>query len=78
MFAKMILGFVSNALDGKKTTIGGVGMILVGIAGIIAHMWPDLGLPQMDIDRALESIAMGFGVLGIGGKIQKSGAPCKG
>lgn len=75
MFAKMILGFLSRALDGKKTIIGGVGLILVGITGIIANAWPEAGLPEMELDKALEAIAMGFGVLGIGHKIEK-GAGC--
>jgi hypothetical protein len=65
------IGFVAHKLDGKKTLIGGVGMILFGAVGMIGHYWPDLGLPAMEFDKGANMIISGFVVLGLGGKLQK-------
>lgn len=46
-------------------------MILLGLAGIVGWLWPDTGIPPMDFDKAAGYIVGGFGVLGIGGKIEK-------
>ncbi len=62
----------AKKLDGYKTTIGGIGMILTGIIGLAGHYFQDQGLPNMEIDTALTTITGGFAVLGIGGKIEKS------
>lgn len=67
------VGFFARKLDGKKSIIGGVGMILLGLAGAIGHFYPDLGLPQMPFDEAAGYVVAGFSVLGIAGKIAKSG-----
>lgn len=66
-----VVRFIAGRLDGKKTIIGGVGMILLGLAGIVGWLWPDTGIPPMDFDKAAGYIVGGFGVLGIGGKIEK-------
>ena len=63
---------VARSLDGHKTNIGGVGLILVGVTGLIGHYWPDAGLPDMDTETSLGYIAGGFTALGIGGKLEKS------
>ena len=67
-----IIGFAAGKLDGKKTIIGGLGMIFLGLAGGIGHFYPDSGLPKMPFDEAAGYVVGGFGLLGIGGKLQKS------
>ncbi|MFA7098191.1 MAG: hypothetical protein WC383_17125 [Gammaproteobacteria bacterium] len=74
-----LLRFVGRRLDGYKTTIGGVGMILSGLAGLIGYMFPDQpDLPHMDIEQALLTISGGFAVLGLGGKAEKVKAAVSG
>jgi hypothetical protein len=73
----LIFGRIARSLDGYKTTIGGVGLILVGVTGLIGHYWPDTGLPDMDIETSLGYVAGGFTALGLGGKLEKARAPDK-
>ena len=73
----LIFGRIAKSLDGYKTTIGGVGLILVGVTGLIGHYWPDTGLPDMDIETSLGYVAGGFTALGLGGKLEKARAPDK-
>ena len=68
---RKLLGLLGRKLDGYKTKVGGVGLVLVGFIGLVALVFPDQGLPQMDIDTALTTIASGFAVLGLGGKAEK-------
>ena len=68
----LIFGRIARSLDGYKTTISGIGTILIGVTGLIGHYWPDAGLPDMDPETSLGYIAAGFGILGIGGKLEKS------
>ena len=65
-----IIAAVAKQFAGKKTIIGGVGSILTGLVGIAGIMFPDQGLPAMDIGVALGFITGGFAVLGIGGKLE--------
>jgi hypothetical protein len=51
--------------------IGGVGLILVGLVGIAGHMFPDQGLPRMDLESAVGTLSAGFVALGLGGKAEK-------
>lgn len=67
----LIFGRIFKLLDGYKTMIGGVGLIVLGVIGLIGHYWPDLNLPAMDIDKAMTTMSLGFTALGIGGKIEK-------
>jgi hypothetical protein len=68
-----LLRWLGGRLDGYKTTIGGVGMILSGLAGLIGYMFPDNpNLPKMEINDVLLTITGGFAVLGIGGKLDKT------
>lgn len=69
-----ILGFAGRKLDGYKTKIGGVGLILVGVTGILGMIFPDQGLPVMDIDSACAAIAAGIAALGLGHKAEKTTA----
>jgi len=67
-----LLRFAARKLDGYKTTIGGVGMVISGLAGLIGYMFPDNpDLPRMDVEQALLTISGGFAVLGLGGKAEK-------
>lgn len=70
-----IIGFglklLGQKLDGKKTVIGGIGLILLGVSGLVGVMYPDQGLPQMDLENSWTYIVAGFSVLGLGGKAEK-------
>jgi hypothetical protein len=67
-----LLRWLGGRLDGYRTNIAGIGMILTGVAGLVGYMFPDIeGLPKMDVDAALMSISGGFGLIGIGGKLEK-------
>jgi len=66
-----ILGFVGRKLDGYKTVIGGVGLVLTGVLGLAGYAFPDQGLPKMDIGAALTVMASGMTALGLGGKAEK-------
>jgi hypothetical protein len=66
-----IFGRLFRKLDGYKTYIGGVGMILTAITGLIGHYWPDTGIPAMPIDSAWLTLSGGFTALGIGHKMEK-------
>lgn len=67
-----IIRAIGKKFDGHKTTIGGVGMILSGLAGLIGYAFPDQqDLPRMDVEQALLTISGGFAVLGLGGKAEK-------
>jgi len=70
-----IIGFglklLGRKLDGKKTVIGGIGLILLGVSGLVGVMYPDQGLPQMDLENSWTYIVAGFSVLGLGGKAEK-------
>jgi hypothetical protein len=68
---EFIFGRLFRKLDGYKTTIGGVGMILSAIVGVIGHYQPSTGLPAMPLDSAWITLSGGFAVLGLGGKAQK-------
>ena len=71
IFTSLIFKVIAKKLDGHKAKIGGIGSILLGIAGIIGNLWPDLGMLIMDMDTACGYIVAGFGVMGIGGKLEK-------
>lgn len=73
-FLKKILGLVGQKLDGKKTLIGGVGGIVLGVLGIVKVMFPDQlpQLPDLGVEASLAAISAGFAVLGIGGKLEKN------
>jgi hypothetical protein len=67
-----LIKWLAGRLDGYKTIIGGVGLILSGLLGLIGYMFPDQGFPAMDIEDILATIAGGFAVLGVGGKLEKA------
>lgn len=68
----LIFGKLARSLDGYKTLIGGIGLILLGVTGLVGKYWPDSGVPAMDVDTALGHVAAGLGVLGVGHKIEKA------
>lgn len=68
-----LLRLIGRKLDGYKTTVGGIGMILSGLAGLLGYMFPETAnLPQMEINDILSLITGGLAVIGIGGKIEKT------
>lgn len=70
-FFKQIIGKLAGKLDGYKTIIGGVGLILSGVVGIIGNMYPDSGLPQPSSEVIMSQFSLGFVALGLGGKVEK-------
>lgn len=66
-----LLRFIGRRFDGYKTIIGGVGLILTGLLGLLGQVYPDLGLPQMEIGTALVTLSSGMAALGLGGKAEK-------
>ncbi len=66
-----VLGLLGQKLDGKKTLIGGVGLIMLGLTGILEVMFPDQGLPKLGLEVSLTHVVAGFSVLGLGGKAEK-------
>ena len=66
-----VIRYIARKLDGYKSIIGGVGSILLGLAGMIGIFYPDSGLLQMEFDVACGYIVGGFAVLGVGGKLEK-------
>jgi len=70
-FLTRLLKWVGGSLDGYKTIIGGVGLILTGLTGVLGKMFPDAGLPDAEIDFILTQFSLGFVALGLGGKGEK-------
>jgi len=66
------LGYFGKKLDGKKTYLGGAGLILTGVVGLLGYVVPDQGLPQMEVEACIGYISGGLAVFGIGHKVQKS------
>lgn len=89
IFISMGLSWAAKKMDGKKTYFGGavlmllgLGKIIIGTAGIIGNMYPDLGAPVMDIDACSNAITEGAGMIGaglaaigIGHKVAKTAEP---
>ena len=67
-----VLRWSAGKLDGYKTLIGGIGLVLTGLVGLLGYMFPDQGLPTQDLDTALTTIASGFAVIGLGDKLEKT------
>jgi hypothetical protein len=88
---KVVEMFAPKLLDGYKTKVGAVGMILLGlvlclysVVGMIGGLFPDQGLPTMTLDEGFTLLAIGWGIvtvgytaLGIGGKMDKQTAALK-
>jgi len=83
---KRILQWIGSRMDGYKTYAGaagkalaGIGTIISGIIGIIGVIFPDQGLPQMDIETALGligagafAVSSGLASYGVGKKLDKA------
>jgi hypothetical protein len=70
-FLDKLLKFAGRKLDGYKSKIGGAGLILVGLLGIAGTIFPDQGLPAMELESAIGTISAGFVALGLAGKAEK-------
>lgn len=66
-----LFAWIGRKLDGHKTRIGGVCLILNGLVGIVGTIYPDQGLPAMTLETAFACIGSGFVALGLGGKLEK-------
>jgi len=60
---------VKKRLDGFKTIIGGVGLIITGIIILFVYFFPEF--KNEEINKAIELFSAGFTALGLGGKLQK-------
>jgi hypothetical protein len=71
-FLVKIIQWIGRKLDGSKTIIGFILLILQGILGFFRVMWPELAMtiPQ-DIDGVINKFGEAFIGLGIGHKVQK-------
>jgi len=90
MMGKMLVSFglkyLASKMNGYKSysgatskIIGGVVSILTGIVGAIGYMYPDLGLPEMEIEAIIGlfgagwyAISSGFEGIGIAHKLVKA------
>jgi hypothetical protein len=70
-FLKRMLKYAAEKLDGYKTIIGGVGLILTGVVGVIGNMFPESTLPAPEAEFILSQFSLGFIALGLGGKAEK-------
>jgi len=63
-------------LDGKKSKIGGISFLLLGLLYTAGMVFPDLVEQNQQmffvLERAFATGGMGFGVLGVAGKLQKN------
>ena len=81
-----ILKWIGGRMDGYKTYAGaagkalaGLGTLITGIIGIIGIIFPDQGLPKMEMEPALGlisagifAISSGLASYGVGKKIEKA------
>jgi len=81
-----ILKYISGRLDGYKTYAGatgkalaGLGTLISGVLGVLGIMFPDQGLPEMEINSALGligagafAISSGLASYGVGKKLDKA------
>lgn len=70
-FLGKLLTYLGRKTDGYKTKVGGVGLILTGLVGLLGHLYPDQGLPQMELESVFATVSAGFVALGLGGKAEK-------
>lgn len=70
-FFKKATQYAGAKLDGYKTTIGGVGLILTGLVGVVGNIFPDSGLPVPSFEYIMGQFSLGFVALGLGGKAEK-------
>jgi uncharacterized membrane protein YczE len=80
------LSFIAKMMDGYKTYFGGAVLmllglckILLGVAGVVGQMYPDVGAPAMDMDAVNTTFQTGAGMfgaglaaIGIGHKVEKA------
>ena len=85
-FLTKILQYFGRKFDGYKTYAGaagkaltGLGTLITGVLGVLGVMFPDQGLPKMDINTAFVAIgggafaiSSGLASYGIGKKLDKA------
>lgn len=65
------LSWIGTKLDGYKTRLGGLGLILYGVVGLLGKLFPDVGLPQLETTTIIELLFGGTAVVGVAGKADK-------
>lgn len=70
-FLGKLLAYLGRKTDGYKTKAGGLGLILTGLVGLLGHLYPDQGLPTMELENVVTTVSAGFVALGLGGKAEK-------
>lgn len=85
-FLTKILKYIGKKADGYKTYAGatgkalaGLGTLITGIIGVLGIIFPDQGLPKMEIEPALAlisagvfAISSGLSSYGVGKKLDKA------
>lgn len=62
---------LSQLLDGKKTTLAGLGLILWAAAGFLLSVSGIDSAAALDANQALQHALEGLALLGLGGKLEK-------
>lgn len=68
MFLNWLTGMVGKKLDGQKTKIGGVALILAALCQLALSLFPDLTIPgveHVDWDTTLGMLRDGLAALGV-------------
>ena len=83
MFLNWLTGMIGKRLDGYKTRIGGVALLIAAALQVIKSLFPDLeirGLEQVDWDTTigmardgLAALGVAFGAAGVTHKAFKAG-----
>jgi len=58
-----VLGLVGQKLDGKKVYLAGAAFMLLGVVGVIGSMFPDQGLPKMEVAESWSYMASGWALI---------------
>ena len=69
LFLNWLSGMVGKRIDGKKTQVGGVALILAALCQIALSIFPDFTIPGMehvDWDTTLTMVRDGLAAFGVG------------
>jgi hypothetical protein len=75
--SEFIFGRVFGFLDGYKTYLFGLYLIMKGVFGLCGHYWPDMGFDALPVHDAQNYIDSGLAALCVKSAIVKSGPNCK-
>jgi len=69
IFLNWLTGMAGKRLDGRKTQVGGVALILAALCQVIMAMFPDITIPGMehvDWDTTIGMVRDGLAAFGVG------------